>query len=122
VANFHTRLKELIDESEILQKELAEILHVGPSAISNWVNTERFPDEDMIKNIADFFEVSIDYLLGNTDIREAIVVKDEIEGHQVELEVDRHEYPDGLTHDQVIKILEKMKAMGINLPDMVKKE
>jgi transcriptional regulator with XRE-family HTH domain len=126
MADFHKRLRELIEEKRrtegILQNDLAKHLHVRKSTVSNWVNTERFPDEDILKKIADFYNVTVDYLLGNTDIKDALIVNEEINGHKVELEIDRNVYPDGLTHEQVIEILEKMKAMGINLPDMVSKK
>jgi transcriptional regulator with XRE-family HTH domain len=45
-------------------KELANYLHLGESTISMYENGLREPDNETMKTIADFFEVSIDFLLG----------------------------------------------------------
>ena len=48
----------------ISQKEFGRILCVAQNTISNWENGNREPDRDMYLKIADFFGVSVDYLLG----------------------------------------------------------
>ena len=65
---FGSRLRKLIDEKDIQYKDFAKILRVAPSTISNWLNGDRFPnDEKILTIIADFFNVTTDYLLCRTD-------------------------------------------------------
>jgi transcriptional regulator with XRE-family HTH domain len=67
MSNFGTRLKELRIEKNLQQKELAAIVNVHKGTVSNWENNKRFPDKDMLFKIANFFDVTIDYLLCNSD-------------------------------------------------------
>lgn len=66
---FGERLKSLIDERSIDQKKFAEIFNLSPSTVSGYVTNYRSPNDEIKKKFADFFSVSIDYLLGYTDIR-----------------------------------------------------
>lgn len=63
------RLKNLRLENNLTQKELAEKLNMQNTAISKYELGEREPDIETINNIAEFFNVSTDYLLGRTDIK-----------------------------------------------------
>ncbi len=66
---FGNVLKELRNEKHLTGEELGKKLNVTKVAISNWENGNRTPDTDMLKKIANYFEVSLDYLLGRTDER-----------------------------------------------------
>ncbi|HHT7814565.1 TPA: helix-turn-helix domain-containing protein [Streptococcus suis] len=63
------RLKELRTEAGLTQKEIAEKIHVGQNSYSNWENGNRKPTAEITSKLADFFKVPIDYLLGNSEIR-----------------------------------------------------
>lgn len=67
--NFSTRLKELRTEKEITGEELGKKFNVSKTAVSYWESGRNFPGEETIRKLADFFQVSVDYLLGNSDIR-----------------------------------------------------
>ena len=60
-------LKELRDRNKISQKDLASRLGVAQNTLSNWENGNRHPDPEMLTKIADYFDVSLDYLLGRCD-------------------------------------------------------
>ena len=68
---FATRLRELIDEARIPQSTLAEHIGVTRQAISAYSLGVSVPDIEKFEGIADFFEVSTEYLLGRTDIKKA---------------------------------------------------
>lgn len=70
--NFGDRLANLRKLNNLTRKELAEIFSISYSALSNYENNERFPDQEMLINIANYFSVSVDYLLGRTNIKEPI--------------------------------------------------
>ena len=63
------RIKQLRNEKNIYQDTLAKLLGIEVAGVSK-IETGRVPlkDEYIIK-LADFFDVSTDYLLGKTDIR-----------------------------------------------------
>lgn len=64
-----TRIRELREEKEISQKVLAEIIGVSPSTIGMYEQNRRNPDSEMLKSLADYFDVSVDYILGRTSLR-----------------------------------------------------
>jgi len=61
------RLKKLRQERGILQRQLAEMLKITQQTISLYESNKREPDAETLSKIADFFGVTIDYLLGRTD-------------------------------------------------------
>lgn len=65
------RLKELRQEKDLLQKDVANYLNISTSAYGFYEQGKRTPDSEMMKKLSEFFNVSLDYLLGKTDIRES---------------------------------------------------
>ena len=63
------RLKELRQERKISQLKLAFDLNMNQNTISRYENLERQADYDTLIRFADYFDVSVDYLLGRTDNR-----------------------------------------------------
>lgn len=61
------RLKELQKERKITQQELAEIAGVSKRTIQYWENGENQIKPDKAKKLADYFGVSVGYLLGYDD-------------------------------------------------------
>lgn len=61
------RPKELREEKKLSARELARALNVSDRAIQRWEKEERIPNADTVVIIAEFFEVSTDYLLGLKD-------------------------------------------------------
>lgn len=66
---FPTRLRELRKGKNLTQKELAKILQVSQQTIGSWEVGRAEPNTDVINSIADFFNVSGDYLLGRSGLR-----------------------------------------------------
>lgn len=67
---FPKRLKYLRRLNDITQQELADYLNVGKTTISNYETGYSTPDVETLNKIADFFNTTIDYLLGRTDQRD----------------------------------------------------
>lgn len=63
------RIKLLREELGLKQDELAQKLSVSASAIGMYERNLREPNNDLILRFADFFGVSVDYLLGKTEER-----------------------------------------------------
>lgn len=64
------KLKMLREEKQMTQAELAPILGVTPAAIGLYEQNRRKPDPELINKIADFFDVSTDFLYGRTSKRQ----------------------------------------------------
>ena len=63
------RIAELRNEMGIKQAELAEALNIGRSSISEYEKGNTQPSMASLLELADFFQVRLDYLLGRTDIK-----------------------------------------------------
>jgi len=66
-----TRILELIKENEISANRLATDLKLPSGIISEWKKKKYNPSTEAIIKIADYFDVTTDYLLGRTDKRYA---------------------------------------------------
>lgn len=58
-------IKELLEQNNITQKQLAESLDISSSALGNYIQCRREPDYNTLIRIADFFHVTIDFLLNH---------------------------------------------------------
>lgn len=63
---FSAQLQKLRKDRKVTQEQLAAHLGVSSQAVSKWENGS-YPDGDLLPKIADFFDVSIDYLYGRAD-------------------------------------------------------
>lgn len=61
---FCVRLKEL--RGDMFQEELAEELGISRATLSHLENGRQEPNLELLEKIADFFNVSVDYLIGRT--------------------------------------------------------
>ena len=67
---FGKRIRKLRLEQNLKQKDLAAKLGISTSSVGMYERELRQPDAEILKKIADFFNVSIDYILGNSDKRD----------------------------------------------------
>lgn len=61
--SFSNNLRLLIEEKDSTQKEVAAKLNIAPSTLGSYVQGVREPDYAMLKLLANYFNVSADYLL-----------------------------------------------------------
>lgn len=66
---FAVRLQELRKEKKVPQKELAERLGISVRAYHYYEEGKRYPDFQGLLTLADFYGVSLDYLVGRTEQR-----------------------------------------------------
>lgn len=62
---FKERLSELLNNNKMFQKDLASYIGYTVQAVNRWCKGETEPDLRTLVKIANFFDVSVDYLLGN---------------------------------------------------------
>lgn len=97
------RVRILRKESDLSREELCKKINISYSALSKYETNSRFPDKDTLIKIADFFEVSVDYLLGRTIVRNPV---NTIAFHSTD---DEELTEEGLVELEKIKELLKLK-------------
>lgn len=71
MSTLYDRIKFLCERSEISISKLESDLGFGSSSIKKWEKTSS-PSIDKIIKVANYFDVSIDYLIGRTDIESPV--------------------------------------------------
>jgi transcriptional regulator with XRE-family HTH domain len=97
-------IKKLRRSRDLTQEELAEIIGVSAQSVSKWERGDNFPDITMLPAIANFFEVSLDELVGMAAIRDEKRVEDaKARVRELEWEDNSVNY-----HDRVTEIWEEL--------------
>lgn len=68
MGSFGQRLREIRNKSSMTQKEFAKIFKLSESAIGMYERDEREPSFKLVNEISDHFDVTIDFLLGKSDV------------------------------------------------------
>ena len=63
----HERLVYLKESRHLLQKDIAVGINIPLRSYQRYEYGEREPSASVLRDIADYFDVSVDYLLGRTD-------------------------------------------------------
>ncbi len=63
------RLKQLREEKELRQGDIAKVLNITASAYGFYEQKRIEPNIEVLNKLASFYDVSVDYILGRTDIR-----------------------------------------------------
>ena len=98
---FNIKLRNLIEEKNLTQKQVAKELNIAPSTMGGYVQGKSEPDFDNLKKIAKYFDVTTDYLLDIADKKANNQLEDDI------LRIFRT-----LTHEQQLLYRELGKAFG----------
>ena len=104
MSKFPERLKELRLDNRINQSKLAKYFNYGSSAIANYETGRNEPCFDVLIMIADYFNVSIDYLLGRADQQ---ITKETIKPEEEEL-LKCFRKLDNETKKDIINIVKKL--------------
>lgn len=82
-------LKKLREDAGLSQERLANQLGVAQQSIHSYERGLYEPDIATLKQLAAYFDTSVDYLIGNTEVRDKIVKTDKFELNEEEAEVIR---------------------------------
>ena len=64
------RIRDLREDGDKKQKEIAKILHVSQATYSRYETGELDIPHSALQTLADFYKTSVDYLLGRTDVKD----------------------------------------------------
>lgn len=105
--SFQDVFKELRQEKNKSQDAIARELDVSPALISKWENNISTPGPEMLEYIADYFGVSVDYLIGRSKYRN--------------LEAENNEL-DNVLFSKAKNLTDDEKKTIINVINAIKKE
>lgn len=80
------RVFTLLKDNHISQKQLSDAIGVSTGNISDWKSGKASPKASALIRIADYFNVSVDYLLERTDVREMAGSSSELERLNAQLD------------------------------------
>ena len=66
--NIGSKLRYLIEEANITQRQLADALHISPSALNGYINQGKEPDYATLVRIADYFHTSTEMCIRDRHI------------------------------------------------------
>jgi len=69
------RMKELRENNNLQQKEVAQMLNITATSYNNYESGIRRPHYELLVKIAEIYSVTVDYLLGITNVRHCDIVK-----------------------------------------------
>ena len=68
-AAMYQRIRDLREDGDYKQEEIAQLLHCTQACYSNYENGKRDVPPQVLEALADFYSVSVDYLLGRTNVK-----------------------------------------------------
>jgi len=106
------RLKELRIEKGLLQADIAKIINKGERTVGFYETGERDMGTETLATLSDFFNVSIDYLLGKSEIRNPEELKNIPFANAGGLDTNGLDDDDLLELQRQIDYIKKMKNKG----------
>ena len=70
VMGMYERIRNLREDHDLKQEDLAKVLHCTQACYSNYENGKRDIPIEVLDALADYYQVSVDYLLGRTNKKE----------------------------------------------------
>lgn len=87
---FNLRLNELITAKEKTANEISKATNISQSAISYYINQKREPTMSVLIKLADYFDVTIDYLVGRENDFGNVEIKQDISNEDANLLIGYH--------------------------------
>ena len=87
---FGIRFKEERKKKNLTQQDLATLFHLDKSSISKYENGHQRPEMETLINICDYFGVSVEYLVGQTDKKEKNINKTDVNNITNLIEIDNN--------------------------------
>jgi transcriptional regulator with XRE-family HTH domain len=116
MSTFGKRMKELRQRKDVTLDKLAYDVNSTKATLSRYENNRRTPDIDFIYKIADYFNVTTDYLLGRTDDPNTVIIDNGNLPHALKdldaIEVVKGAFDKGFSKEDIKEMLEFMEKMN----------
>jgi len=127
---FGKRLKRLREDRELTLQELVDKLKqefditVTFGALGNYERGYRIPKLLLLNKLAEFYDVTSDYLMGNTDVKNAKVIQTSVFDennikHDIKIGIDKNSNLADLSIQEVRDLVLKLKALGIDFDKII---
>ena len=81
------RLRDLREDADLKQSDIAEYLHIKQNTYSQYENGQRQIPLDMLIALASYYETSLDYIVGMTDVKNRTLKKRDVLNGEFEIGV-----------------------------------
>lgn len=102
----YTRLKDLREDCDLKQSELCEKINISKNTYVNYEQGKREPPFELIIKLANFYEVSIDYISGKTNNKKGINQSDLSDREQRLISIFRE-----MTREEQGRLLERAEII-----------
>lgn len=120
MANLGQRLRQLRNERKMTQEELSEKFFINKSSISRYENNTQMPELELLLRISNFFDVSLDYLIGKTENRNSNVYTTTVNNHTYTIEIDKGIKKE-ITQEDLNEMIKKLKSVGFDINKLLEK-
>lgn len=107
---FGKKLRDLRQQKNLSQRNLSKIIGVGYTTIANWEVDRNLPNNATILKIANYFNVSVDYLIGNDNPPPPLFTYPEFSRALANAEIDDEDFKQLSAKDkeQLISVIKKL--------------
>lgn len=105
---FYERLKQLMNENNTTQKMLSEKLSINKNSFKYWKDNQNTPKYDILSQLSNYFDCSIDYLLGKSDIKKQAAQDEQPVSDNMKLLIDKSST---LSPEEIQKTLEYVEFL-----------
>lgn len=112
------RLREEREKKGYTLQQLADLLGIAPNTLHNYETKKRHPNVEMLVKMCDLFNCSIDYLVGQTDIKSRADAAEATCNNNAEICITP-EYLSELTPSKVKEILSLIESVGFDLQKII---
>lgn len=113
---FAENLKKLRKSKGLTQVQFAKIFNISSGTIAMWETNKRIPDTAMLIKIAEYFDVTVDYLLGKSISQTA---PSDTQLEDVYLSLAKSAQDEGIDPDDIKLAIETIKAMKRQKKELV---
>lgn len=117
---FADRLGQLRTEKQLTLEELGKIFGKSRATMGHYINGLRSPDIDDLLAIAKYFNVSVSYLIGETDERQCEVYHTNINNHDLSITYRPGDMDHEFDYNDALKVIEKLRSIGVDVDAMLK--
>ncbi len=102
------RLRELRKKNNLSQRKIADVIGCSPATYSRYETGQREPSIDILIQLSSFYNVSVDYIIGNT-----LIEYSALSDNEIELLHELREAPSYLRED-ILEFLKLKNTIGSN--------
>lgn len=120
---FISRLIGLISEKGISKNKMLKDLGLGAGTLATWQARNSIPNGEILSRLADYFNVTTDYLLGNTDIKkEPSPERREKADYLMQLLIENDVIKEDYTSDDLARVADFVKANAPFIKQILNKD